>query len=61
MVMNGEITPGIVFAVFWAVLVGSLRIGQAMPQVGTIVAAKVAAGDIFSIIDKVQCFIEKIQ
>ncbi|VDM29195.1 unnamed protein product [Toxocara canis] len=53
LVLSGEITPGTVFAVFWAVLGGAIRLGQASPQIGIIVSATLAAGDILSIIDRV--------
>lgn len=41
-----------VFAVFWAVIFGAMRLGQALPQMGVIVGAKLAAGEMFSIIDR---------
>uniref|UniRef100_A0A915EGH1 ABC-type xenobiotic transporter n=1 Tax=Ditylenchus dipsaci TaxID=166011 RepID=A0A915EGH1_9BILA len=52
MVLSGVMSPGTVFAVFWAVLIGAFRMGQAVPQINVIVGAKLAAGDIFSIIDR---------
>lgn len=45
-------SPGTVFGVFWAVTVGAMGVGWALPQVGVIVTAKLAAGEIFSIIDR---------
>uniref|UniRef100_A0A1I8BVI5 ABC-type xenobiotic transporter n=1 Tax=Meloidogyne hapla TaxID=6305 RepID=A0A1I8BVI5_MELHA len=42
----------LVFAVFWSVVIGAMRIGQALPQIGVIVSAKLAAGELFAIIDR---------
>uniref|UniRef100_A0A0M3JPI6 ABC transmembrane type-1 domain-containing protein n=1 Tax=Anisakis simplex TaxID=6269 RepID=A0A0M3JPI6_ANISI len=53
LVLTDEITPGTVFGVFWAVLGGAIRLGQAAPQIGVVIAARLAAGDIFAIIDRV--------
>uniref|UniRef100_A0A1I7VKX3 ATP-binding cassette sub-family B member 2 n=1 Tax=Loa loa TaxID=7209 RepID=A0A1I7VKX3_LOALO len=58
LVMEGKITPGTVFTVFWAITIGTIRLGQAIPQVGVFTAAKLAAGEIFQIIDmepKINC------
>ncbi|KAI1720374.1 ABC transporter transmembrane region domain-containing protein [Ditylenchus destructor] len=52
LVLDGSISPGTVFGVFWAVLIGAMRLGQAVPQINVIVGAKMAAGEIFSIIDR---------
>ena len=52
LVFGGEMDPGSVFGVFWAVMLGAMRLGQAIPNINAIVAAKLAAGEIFSIIDK---------
>uniref|UniRef100_A0A915NPN1 ABC transmembrane type-1 domain-containing protein n=1 Tax=Meloidogyne floridensis TaxID=298350 RepID=A0A915NPN1_9BILA len=52
LVLHGTISPGTVFAVFWSVVAGALRIGQALPEIGVIVASKLAAGELFSIIDR---------
>lgn len=51
--MEGGITPGTVFAVFWAIMIGAMRLGQAIPQLGVFTAAKLAAAEIFQIIDQV--------
>uniref|UniRef100_A0A7E4UP36 ABC-type xenobiotic transporter n=1 Tax=Panagrellus redivivus TaxID=6233 RepID=A0A7E4UP36_PANRE len=48
-----DIKPGTVFSVFWAVLIGAMRMGMAVPQISVIVGAKMAAGELFSIIDRV--------
>uniref|UniRef100_A0A914HYY5 ABC-type xenobiotic transporter n=1 Tax=Globodera rostochiensis TaxID=31243 RepID=A0A914HYY5_GLORO len=50
--LEGRISPGTVFAVFWSVLIGASRIGQALPQMGVIMGAKLAAGEMFAIIDR---------
>uniref|UniRef100_A0A0R3RPT0 ABC transmembrane type-1 domain-containing protein n=1 Tax=Elaeophora elaphi TaxID=1147741 RepID=A0A0R3RPT0_9BILA len=58
LVLEGEITPGTVFAVFWGIMVGAIRFGQAVPYLGIFTAAKLAAGEIFQIIDlepKIDC------
>ncbi|CAJ0587030.1 unnamed protein product, partial [Mesorhabditis spiculigera] len=52
LVTKDEITPGVVFAVFWAVISGTFAIGHAAPQIGTILGAKGAAAPIFAIIDR---------
>ncbi|KAL3994753.1 ABC transporter transmembrane region family protein [Acanthocheilonema viteae] len=51
LVIEGEITPGTVFGVFWAIMLGAMRLGQAIPQLGVFTAAKLAAGEVFQIID----------
>ncbi|VDM16625.1 unnamed protein product, partial [Wuchereria bancrofti] len=51
LVIEGKITPGTVFAVFWAIMIGAIHLGQAIPQFGVFTAAKLAAGEIFRIID----------
>ncbi|KAI1707098.1 ABC transporter transmembrane region domain-containing protein [Ditylenchus destructor] len=52
LVLDGHISPGTVFAMFIAILVGSIRVGQAFPQINVIIGAKLAAGEIFDIIDR---------
>jgi len=52
LVFAGVMTPGSVFAVFWSCIVGAMRIGMALPQLNVVVSAKMAAGEIFSIIDR---------
>ena len=59
LVFKEEITPGTVFGVFWCVFVGALTFGMAVPQFATLIKAKIAAGEIFAIIDTVS-FIESI-
>ncbi|KAK6732942.1 hypothetical protein RB195_016988 [Necator americanus] len=53
LVVDGVMTPGTVFSVFWAVVYGTRRLGDALPQMSVIVGAKLAVADIFSIIDRV--------
>ncbi|ETN77118.1 hypothetical protein NECAME_11254 [Necator americanus] len=53
LVVDGMMTPGTVFSVFWAVVYGTRRLGDALPQMSVIVGAKLAVADIFSIIDRV--------
>ncbi|CAJ0931784.1 unnamed protein product, partial [Mesorhabditis belari] len=52
LVTKDEISPGVVFGVFWAVISGSFALGHAAPQIGTILGAKGAAAPIFAIIDR---------
>ncbi|VDM65740.1 unnamed protein product [Strongylus vulgaris] len=52
LVISGRITPGTVFAVFWAVIGGAFAAGQAAPQIGTLIASMTAAAPIFAIIDR---------
>ncbi|CAG9532752.1 unnamed protein product [Cercopithifilaria johnstoni] len=52
LVIDGEITPGIMFVAFWAVMIGAIRLGYAIPQLGVFTAAKLAAGEVFQIIDR---------
>ena len=56
LVFNDEIMPGTVLTVFWAVFLGALKLGFALPNLGIISSAKLAAGEIFSIIDRVNIF-----
>ena len=53
LVFGGEMDAGKVFGVFWAVMLGAMRIGQSVPNMNAIIGAKMAAGEIFNIIDKV--------
>lgn len=46
-------SPGTVFACFWAACGGANRLGQAIPQISVIMQAKMAAGEILSMIDMV--------
>uniref|UniRef100_A0AC35GLM7 Uncharacterized protein n=1 Tax=Panagrolaimus sp. PS1159 TaxID=55785 RepID=A0AC35GLM7_9BILA len=51
LVYESGVSPGTVFGVFWAVFIAAMRFGQAVPQFSTIINAKMAAGEIFEIID----------
>ncbi|KAI1696767.1 ABC transporter domain-containing protein [Ditylenchus destructor] len=50
--LKGEMTPGSLFGVIWLIVDAAFKLGQAIPQVNIIIAAKMAAGEIFSIIDQ---------
>ncbi|KAI1710332.1 ABC transporter domain-containing protein [Ditylenchus destructor] len=50
--LNGVLTPGAVFGVVFMIMDAAFRLGQAIPQVNIIISAKMAAGEIFSIIDQ---------
>ncbi|RCN31295.1 ABC transporter, ATP-binding protein, partial [Ancylostoma caninum] len=52
LVISGNITPGTVFAVFWAVIGGAFAAGQAAPQIGVLISSMTAAAPIFAIIDR---------
>uniref|UniRef100_A0A1I7W7G4 Ribonuclease n=1 Tax=Heterorhabditis bacteriophora TaxID=37862 RepID=A0A1I7W7G4_HETBA len=52
LVIDGRITPGTTFAVFWAVIGASFAVGQAAPQIGVIISSMTAASPIFAIIDR---------
>uniref|UniRef100_A0AC35U4S4 Multidrug resistance protein 1 n=1 Tax=Rhabditophanes sp. KR3021 TaxID=114890 RepID=A0AC35U4S4_9BILA len=59
LVIDKDITPGMVFAVFWAFIGGVFSLGQAAPQISVIIAARQAATEIFNIIDRepeIDCF-----
>uniref|UniRef100_A0A914PVK6 ABC-type xenobiotic transporter n=1 Tax=Panagrolaimus davidi TaxID=227884 RepID=A0A914PVK6_9BILA len=51
LVCGGEMESGKVFSIFWAIMLGATRVGQCIPVIDSILAAKVAAHEIFSIID----------
>ncbi|VDM58341.1 unnamed protein product [Angiostrongylus costaricensis] len=52
LVVSEQITPGTVFAVFWAVIGGTFSLGQAAPQFGVLISSVTAAAPIFTIIDR---------
>ncbi|VDM72148.1 unnamed protein product [Strongylus vulgaris] len=52
LVLEGRMTPGSIFGVFWAVQVGTRRLGESHSQMGAIISAKLAIADIFAIIDR---------
>ncbi|ULT80912.1 hypothetical protein L3Y34_011051 [Caenorhabditis briggsae] len=47
----GIATSGTTFGVFWAVLLGTRRLGEAAPHMGAILGARLAINDIFKVID----------
>uniref|UniRef100_A0A7E4V7L2 ABC-type xenobiotic transporter n=2 Tax=Panagrellus redivivus TaxID=6233 RepID=A0A7E4V7L2_PANRE len=53
LVIWGTIYPGTMFACFWAILTGAMKMGVAVPQVSVIIGAKMAANELFEIIDRV--------
>uniref|UniRef100_A0A915CZ45 ABC-type xenobiotic transporter n=1 Tax=Ditylenchus dipsaci TaxID=166011 RepID=A0A915CZ45_9BILA len=52
LVLSGTMSAGMVFGVFWLVIDGAIRLGAAIPQMSIVSAAKLAAGELFSIIDR---------
>ncbi|GFQ83988.1 ATP-dependent translocase ABCB1 [Trichonephila clavata] len=53
LVFANKMTPGDVFSVFFAVMIGSFSLGNAMPQLTAVATAKGSAKTIFDIINKV--------
>ncbi|CAI5456136.1 unnamed protein product [Caenorhabditis angaria] len=51
LVAAGVVAPGAIFGVFWAVLIGTRRLGEAAPHLGAITGARLAIRDIFKVID----------
>jgi hypothetical protein len=51
--LNGELRAEVVMAVYWTIVVGAIRIGFAMPNINSIIGARLAAGELFYIIDLV--------
>lgn len=47
----GVATSGTTFGVFWAVILGTRRLGEAAPHMGAITGARLAVNDIFKVID----------
>ncbi|CAJ0573778.1 unnamed protein product, partial [Mesorhabditis spiculigera] len=52
-VHGGEINPGQLLTVFFAVMMGSMALGQAGPQFAVLGAAKGAAASIYEVLDRV--------
>uniref|UniRef100_A0AC35FRE4 ABC transmembrane type-1 domain-containing protein n=1 Tax=Panagrolaimus sp. PS1159 TaxID=55785 RepID=A0AC35FRE4_9BILA len=52
LVFHGQMINGQVIGVYFAVIMGATRLGQAAPNLNAILSAKLAAGEIFAIIDK---------
>ncbi|VDO07603.1 unnamed protein product [Haemonchus placei] len=53
LVIAGIVSPGTIFAVFWSVFLGTRRLSDVAPQLGAFLGAKMAAADIFAVIDRV--------
>ncbi|CAL2049482.1 unnamed protein product [Caenorhabditis brenneri] len=49
----GVATSGTTFGVFWAVILGTRRLGEAAPHMGALTGARLAINDIFRVIDNV--------
>ncbi|KAI6219466.1 Multidrug resistance protein pgp-3 [Aphelenchoides besseyi] len=52
MVIEGKLTPGTVFSVYWAVICGANRLGKSIPYFAVLMKARIAAADLFEIIDR---------
>uniref|UniRef100_A0A7E4WBD5 ABC-type xenobiotic transporter n=1 Tax=Panagrellus redivivus TaxID=6233 RepID=A0A7E4WBD5_PANRE len=50
--VNGHMEPNLVFTIFWSIILGAFKMGQALPNFSVIATAKVAAGEIFGYIDR---------
>jgi ATP-binding cassette subfamily B (MDR/TAP) protein 1 len=53
LILDGLIERGTVFTVLFSVMMGSMALGNAGPQIAVLAAAKGAGAAIFEIIDKV--------
>ncbi|CAL1280382.1 unnamed protein product [Larinioides sclopetarius] len=53
LVLANKMTPGDVFSVFFAVMIGSFSLGNAMPHLTSVATAKGSAGSIFKILNTV--------
>ncbi|KAI6186140.1 Multidrug resistance protein pgp-3 [Aphelenchoides besseyi] len=53
LVLDGTISPATVFAGFWMIMVGSIKLGMAIPQFRAVLNAQFAAAEIFEVIDRV--------
>lgn len=51
LVASGVVNAGAIFGVFWAVLIGTRRLGEAAPHLGAMASARLASRDIFEVID----------
>lgn len=52
-VYEGTMEGGTVMTVFFSVMMGSMALGQAGPLLGTIASARMAAGILYNVIDRV--------
>ncbi|KAI6184939.1 Multidrug resistance protein pgp-3 [Aphelenchoides bicaudatus] len=53
LVLDGYCTPGTIQGIFWLFAIAAIRIGQAAPHLSSVVNAKLAAGELLAIIDRV--------
>jgi ATP-binding cassette subfamily B (MDR/TAP) protein 1 len=49
----GFSTPGTVQAIFWLFAIGAIRVGQAAPSFSSVMHARLAASELFIVIDRV--------
>ncbi|KAI6198606.1 Multidrug resistance protein pgp-3 [Aphelenchoides besseyi] len=56
LVLDGTISPATVFAGFWMIMVGSIKLGMAIPQFRAVLNAQFAAAEIFEVIDRIPDF-----
>lgn len=49
----GHTSFGMVQGIFWLFTVGAIRVGQAAPTISNVMNAKMAAGELFAVIDRV--------
>uniref|UniRef100_A0AC35U6B7 Calcium-dependent secretion activator n=1 Tax=Rhabditophanes sp. KR3021 TaxID=114890 RepID=A0AC35U6B7_9BILA len=47
-----KITLGTMCSIFWCIMIGTLRFGAAIPQIKNILSGKIAAKEIFKVIDR---------
>ncbi len=53
LVINGSITAGSIFIIFLSVIMGSMLLGNAMPNLNDVATAKGSAGTIYGVIERV--------
>lgn len=51
--LYGFTTPGKVQAIFWLFAIGAIRVGQVAPSFSNVMHARLAASELFSVIDRV--------
>ncbi|KAI6212279.1 hypothetical protein M3Y94_00002200 [Aphelenchoides besseyi] len=56
LVLDGTISPATVFAGFWMIMVGAIKLGMAIPQFRAVLNAQFAAAEIFEVIDRIPDF-----
>ncbi|CAI4232536.1 unnamed protein product [Auanema sp. JU1783] len=52
LVVDGTVSPGTIFGVFWAVMLGTIRISSAAPQLESLLSAKLSLQEILAVIDR---------